>query len=166
MRPPPAWQCYASDWLAREDFRLASLEERGLLWTMLNQVWVSDSLPCDSLELAALLGLPTDVVSKALISRVMSAFAPATNDRLICPELKAMKDDYLARRVERSRSGRKGANKRWQNEKPSMAQPSSSAMPTHEKKRAEQRGAEVRQLRINKTSEEEIESYRRAFGET
>ncbi len=32
LRPPPYWPCFASDWLAKEPFRLATLEERGLLF--------------------------------------------------------------------------------------------------------------------------------------
>jgi len=165
MRQPPAFQCYASDWLAREDFRLASLDERGLLWTMLNQVWVSDSLPSDSSQLAMLLGLPTDAVSKALTSRVVKAFQLDATERLICPELKAMKDEYVTRRLERSRSGSRGANKRWQKEKRAMAQPSSPAIATPEKKRAEQRGAEQRRAIPNNTltEEQEEQEYRRAW---
>lgn len=167
MRPPPAWQCYASDWLASEHFRLASLGERGLLWTMLNQVWVSDSLPSDSAELAQLFGLSTEAVSEARTNRVMSAFTLEANDRLTCPELKALKDEYLARKSERSAAGRKGAKQRWDKRKEAMAKPSTSAMASHEMRRAEQRGAEVRPITISKkvSEEEEIESYRRAFGE-
>jgi hypothetical protein len=71
MRQPPAFQCYASDWLAKEEFRLMSLAERGLLFTMLCQVWVSQSLPAGGHDLARLLGVEVNELSEGLTSGVL-----------------------------------------------------------------------------------------------
>ena len=128
MRQPPAFQCYASDWLAREWFKLATLEERGLLFSMLCQIWVSDSLPANSIELARLLGCDPAVISDALSARVLEAFQENENGRLICPELAAMKSEYLERHHDRSRSGKKGAKAKWNKGKQAMAEP--MAMPS------------------------------------
>lgn len=141
MRQPPAFQCYASDWLARESFRLASLEERGLLFTMLCHVWVNNSLPAEPESLARLLGDMPQTVSRALSERVLESFERDANGRLICPELASLKVEYLARHDERSRSGKRGAKAKWGKGKREiaepMATPSREPMATPEKSRAE-----------------------------
>jgi hypothetical protein len=136
MRQPPAFQCYASDWLAKEEFRLMSLAERGLLFTMLCQAWVSRSLPTRPQELARLLGVEVNEVSESLTSHVLKAFRRTPDDRLACPELDELRVAYETKRGERAKSGKKGARARWgeaagEKAQP-MAQPSTSAMTTPE----------------------------------
>ena len=152
-RQPPAFQCYASDWLATEGFKLASLAERGLLFTILCQEWVNDSLPSDPASLARLVGLPIEDVKPALTPFVL-AFFEKEGDRLVCPELRAMKAQYLERREERSRSGRRGVQKRWsQAGKPhssAIAQLSPSAIATPEMRREELNSEKTRRASTEK----------------
>ena len=154
MRQPPAFQCYASDWLAREAFRLAGLDERGLLWTMLCQVWVSDSLPTDPDDLARLLGLKNDEVARALTPRVLSAFDKTDDGRLVSSELASLKTDYLERHLERSRTGKKGAKAKWGKGKRAMAEPmatlSCEPMATSEKRKAELSRGELSRVQVSR----------------
>ena len=131
MRSPPAFQCYASDWLARGSFRFASLAERGLLWSMLNQAWVSDELPADPARLALLLGLPEDEVRTSLTPNVLDAFETVDDGSLICRELATMKADYAKRHMERSVSGKRGAEARYgkKTDGSAMAQPVAQPSP-------------------------------------
>ena len=57
-RPPPAFQCYASDWIAKEEYVLAGFAERGLLFTLYNYCWHNKSIFKDFTKMARLLGMP------------------------------------------------------------------------------------------------------------
>lgn len=152
MRPPPAFQCYASDWLAKEEFRLMTLDERGLLFSMLCQIWVSGSLPREAEGLGRLLGTDSAATKRALTPDVLKSFQPNADGRLACPELDALRAEYEARKRERSNSGRKGAEAKWhKSRKPTaetmaepMAEPSALAMATSEVRRAEVRRGELK----------------------
>jgi hypothetical protein len=64
-REPPAFQEYPASILAERNFRLMSLPERGLLFTIRLECWVNGSVPSLPDELAKYLGLnPTDVDKK------------------------------------------------------------------------------------------------------
>jgi uncharacterized protein YdaU (DUF1376 family) len=113
MRQPPAFQFYASDWLAREAVRLMSLEEFGLLCAMLAHAWVNDSLPDNPDALARLIGHSPQSVAKSLTGFVLRFFQPDGHGRLVCPELVEQKANLQERHEERSRSGKKGAQAKW-----------------------------------------------------
>ena len=113
MRPPPAFQCYASDWLAKEEFRLMTLEERGLLFSMLCQTWVNGSLPQDAESLAKLVGTDMASATRARTQLVLKAFRVGGDGRLVCPELDGLRSEYEARSRDRASAGRKGAQSRW-----------------------------------------------------
>ena len=67
-RDAPAYQEYASDWLANRKWRLMSLGERGLLDTMRKECWVNRSVPSNIEEIAKIFNLQEDEVSKCLTS--------------------------------------------------------------------------------------------------
>ena len=56
-RDAPAYQGYASDWLANRKWRLMSLGERGLLDTMRKECWVNRSVPSNVEEIAKIFNL-------------------------------------------------------------------------------------------------------------
>jgi uncharacterized protein YdaU (DUF1376 family) len=175
MRNPPAFQLYASDLLASEEFKVASLEERGLALTMMMQCWVSDSVPGNPPDLAKVLGVEVAEIARTLTPRVL-AFFEEHNSRLIRHELAEQKADMLKRRQEQSAAGKKGANHRWKTKKKKMAYPMGSLSETPlgwpEKRRVDMgRGEVSRDLRINnidysQTNEEEIRKMKEAFGES
>jgi hypothetical protein len=108
-RDPPAYQEYAASMMARTEYRLLSLEGRGLLYTLRNECWVNGQLPADPATLARVLGYPVEQVQRALPE--LRAFIVAIGGVLRCPEL----DDYRAHlddlRERQAAGGRKGAEK-------------------------------------------------------
>lgn len=128
LRPPPYWPCFASDWLAKEPFRLATLEERGLLFTMLNQVWIGDSVPDNLGHLARLLGLELKQVERGLTKRVLSFFETDGAGRLFCPELRDAKERMLARRQERTEAGKRGGARTRDVRRQTLAKPAAEPL--------------------------------------
>jgi hypothetical protein len=121
-REPPAYQEYAASMMARTEYRVLSLEGRGLLYTLRNECWVNGQLPADPATLARVLGYPIEQVERSLPE--LRQFFVTLGGVLRCPEL----DDYRAhlddRRERQSAGGRKGAEKT--NEGRQGASPSTS----------------------------------------
>lgn len=108
-RDAPAYQEYAASVMAKTQYRVLSLNERGLLYTLKLECWVNRQLPAAPSTLARVLGLDATDVAAALPS-VLPFFA-VDGSNLTCPEL----DDYRAhldgRREKLSEAGKKGAAK-------------------------------------------------------
>jgi hypothetical protein len=108
-RDPPAYQEYAAGMMARTDYRVMSLEGRGLFLTLRYECWVNRELPCDPPLLARVLGFPIQQVERALVE--LRPFFSFDAGVIRCPEL----DDYRAHLDERyqkqSEGGRAGAAK-------------------------------------------------------
>jgi uncharacterized protein YdaU (DUF1376 family) len=125
-REPPSYQEYPAAMMARREYRLMNLSERGLLSTMRYEAWVNKTLPADPSALAKMIGFNRVEVKNALPA-VMPFFAVA-NGEIVCPEL----DDYRAyqkeRRLKQSEGGKTGSGitnrKRKQSRKPKSAVPS------------------------------------------
>lgn len=107
-RPPPAYQEYAASMLASMQFREASLEARGLLWTIRLECWVNERVPADPERLARYLGVPRDL--KPLLAEVISFFE-IERGCLICPDLEGYRDELDARWARQSAGGKAGAEK-------------------------------------------------------
>jgi hypothetical protein len=164
--------------LADENFKLATLAERGLIWTICVQCWVSDSAPADHGELAQVLGLGRPDLEAAFTARVLGFFVEL-NGRLFREELREQKAQMMARREEQARGGRRGAKAKWGKAKRQMTSPlaNPSATPmAPEKNRADMNCVDLKRgekrasspnglLAPRKSDEEEILEYRRAFGE-
>jgi len=107
-REAPAFQDYAASLMARTDYRVLSMEGRGLLMTMRLECWVNGELPSAS-PLLARLGFPIEQVERALAE--VRPFFSIDSGAIRCPEL----DDYRAHLDERhqrqSEGGRAGAAK-------------------------------------------------------
>lgn len=115
MRPAPAYQEYASDILAREDYKEMSAAERGLWHSMRLQCWVNGSIPADPIKMAALLHLDVEQVRQALTPSVLYFFSAEGKDghRLMCPELEDYREEQQAKREQKQAAGRKGATVRY-----------------------------------------------------
>ena len=90
-RDAPAYQEYASDWLANRKWRLMSLGERGLLDTMRKECWVNRSTPSDIVEIAKIFNLNEAEVSKFLTPNVLGFFRHE-GENLTCPELDSYRE--------------------------------------------------------------------------
>ena len=111
-RPLPYFQCFASDWMACEEYVFMSAAERGLLFSMLNAAWVNGSVPADSANLARIVQLEEPSVSSGLTKRVLKWFTGQAGDpaRLICTELERQRAESIAHRQKLADGGRRGGN--------------------------------------------------------
>ena len=111
-RPPPYFQCFASDWMASEQYVLMSASERGLLFSMLNSAWVNGSIPANTAHLSRILQLDERTVTETLNPMVSCWFCSSPNDptRLVCPELERQRAVSVAFRKNRAQSGQKGGH--------------------------------------------------------
>ena len=113
MRAPPAYQCYGSDFIASETYKLATSAERGLLFSLYNYLWVNKTISADHVKIARLLELsPED--TKALSSDLIAehiAPTPADAGRYCCPELDRQRAALEKRRELMSKGGHKGGTK-------------------------------------------------------
>jgi uncharacterized protein YdaU (DUF1376 family) len=107
LRPAPAFQEYAADMLANRNFRVMSLEERGLLMTLRYECWVNQSVPANCDELAKTLGVPEVNITKAMTHRVKSFFT-VNGQEMVCDELDAYRTQLSNRREAMSKGGRNG----------------------------------------------------------
>jgi uncharacterized protein YdaU (DUF1376 family) len=72
--PLPWFRMFAAHYLADRNFRTISLEERGLILSMLLECWASIDIPKNPSELSQILGVPVDQVKRALTSKALSFF--------------------------------------------------------------------------------------------
>lgn len=107
LRPPPAYQEYASDMLANMQYRMMSLAERGLLDTMRKECWVNRQVPMKEDELASYLRIDRSEIEACLTSRVLSFFVDRAQF-LICPELEHYREELLERQQKMVAGGQKG----------------------------------------------------------
>lgn len=110
----PAFQFYASDTMADKRYRSMSLEERGLLISILCECWVNRSVPSDPQSIGKWLGFAKESIETALTQRVLSFFKIAESE-ITSPELENYRTKLEENREKMSRGGRKGAKTRWEN---------------------------------------------------
>jgi uncharacterized protein YdaU (DUF1376 family) len=108
-RDAPAYQEYPANFMARIQYRVMSLTERGLLLTLRHECWVNKQVPADPCTLARMLGYEVNEVSAALPA-VMPFFALA-GGCIVCPELDAYRAHLEGIRERQSQGGRQGAAK-------------------------------------------------------
>lgn len=114
-RKPPAFQEYAATILSSKAFRLMSLSQRGLLFTMRLECWVNQSIPSSSKELAKYLGLNHEEVLDGLSKEVISYFNDSGTS-YICNELEDYRNHLNEIKQKKSDGGKKAAaktNKIW-----------------------------------------------------
>ncbi|WP_108508547.1 hypothetical protein [Polynucleobacter acidiphobus] len=126
-RRAPAFQEYAADMLANAQFRMMTLEEKGLLTILRYECWVNDRVPAQYSDLGLYLGVDSEKISTHLTAKVLTFFK-AENEFLVCPEL----DSYRAKLMERTKklaeAGSAGG-KKTQKIKANQACPEASLKP-------------------------------------
>ena len=108
-RKAPAYQEYAATVLANKNYRLMSLAERGLLYSMKLECWENSEIPASD-EMAKYLGCDQNEIKQAFTDRVKSFFT-VSNDLLSCPELDDYRQHLDERKAKQSEGGKKGATK-------------------------------------------------------
>lgn len=109
-RKPPAYQEYAATILADRNFRLMTLAERGLLFSMRLECWQNINVPENSNELAKYLSYETDDINNALTERVKAFFSQKSGN-FICPELEDYRKHLNDIKIRQSEGGKQGAKK-------------------------------------------------------
>lgn len=104
-RPPVSYFEYPSDMLASRKFKVLSMEERGLLYTMRMEMWVNNSLPKNHKHLAKLLGETEDVIAKNLLA--IMPFFEIIGDEIISPDLEIYRMSLYAKRDAQSAAAKK-----------------------------------------------------------
>jgi uncharacterized protein YdaU (DUF1376 family) len=108
----PWFKMYARDFLAAEDVTLMSLAERGAYITMMCYAWNDGSLPADKPQLARLCRV-TDEEFNSVWPALKPCFQKQ-GKRLVHPGLEHERRKALRRKERLSAAGKKGADKRWQ----------------------------------------------------
>lgn len=108
-RTAPAYQEYAANLIARFEYRVLTLPQRGLLYTLKLECWVNQYLPESPAVLARVLGLDVAEVT-AELPAVMPFFA-CENGRIISPELEAYRQRVETIRARQAQGGKVGAAK-------------------------------------------------------
>jgi len=107
LRNSPFYRLFASDLIANFNYRFMDIDERGLLFSMLNEYWISDSLPSDINQLSKILGFDVEKVKKAKTNNVM-AFFTEDNEKIKSKELAIYKEQLREQRILMSNGGIKG----------------------------------------------------------
>lgn len=107
-RKPPAYQEYAATILADRNFRLMTLAERGLFFTMRLECWQNSTVPASTKELAKYLGYESSDIENLLSERV-KAFFEAKGSDYICPEIEDYRQHLNDQKRRQSEGGKKGA---------------------------------------------------------
>lgn len=109
-RKPPAYQEYAATILSDRNFRLMTLSERGLLYSMRLECWANINVPENPNELAKYLSYETNDINNALTERVKAFFSQKSGS-FICPELEDYRKHLNDIKIRQSEGGKQGAKK-------------------------------------------------------
>lgn len=107
-RKPPAYQEYAATILADRNFRLMTLAERGLFFSMRLECWQNNEVPATENDLAKYLGYEFSDIQKALTPRV-KAFFKLNDSSFNCPELDDYRQHLEQQKAKQSAGGKRGA---------------------------------------------------------
>lgn len=106
-REAPAYQEYAANILAQLPFRVMTLKERGLFYTMRLECWVNRRLPNDHGDLAKILGVPVADIAASLPA--VMPFFMVVDGYITSPEHDAYRAHLEDRREKQSRGGKRGS---------------------------------------------------------
>lgn len=107
----PAFQFYPADYLADMRVRMLSWASRGLYMDLLCYCWREGWIPSDGSAIAQLSGCH----DLAIIEPCLELFESHPNDpkKLVHKRLEEEREGQERRRIERSESGRRGAESKW-----------------------------------------------------
>lgn len=106
--PAPCFQVYAANVLASLPFRQADLAARGLVYTLLCELWVNHQLPSNPSILAKVLGL--DAGEVAAVMPAAMAFLGIDGESIYSPQLEDYRTHLNEIRAKQKTGGKKGAD--------------------------------------------------------
>ena len=107
-RKPPAYQEYAATMLATRNFRLMTIGERGLLYTMRLECWENKQVPVAAYDLAKYIGCDVSEIKTALTDRVKTFFHEIDGS-FTCPELEDYRQHLADTKAKQSAGGKGGS---------------------------------------------------------
>ena len=107
-RKAPAFQEYSAAILAKMEFKLMTLSERGLLFTLRLECWENKEIPSEICKLSKYLGFEVADIKAALSDNVKS-YLIEKNGLYSCPELDDYRTHLELRRAKQSAGGKEGA---------------------------------------------------------
>jgi uncharacterized protein YdaU (DUF1376 family) len=110
----PAYQWYPKDFKTDEKCQLMNYEQQGVYRALLDHQWLHGSIPIDPEDIAELLKIPYKDFQK--IWRRVGVCFEEINGRLVNERMEKEREKLDSFKAERSESGSKGAQKRWQND--------------------------------------------------
>jgi uncharacterized protein YdaU (DUF1376 family) len=111
IKDVPYFQLYAANFLSNRQFKLMSLDERGILISIYMECWVNLSVPIEPAELAKCLGFSQQEASRALTTQVKS-FLIEKEGSYISPELEGYREKFMEGRRKQSEGGKQGAKRK------------------------------------------------------
>lgn len=111
--PAPCYQVYAANVLANLSFRQADLSARGLVYTLLCELWVNNRLPSNPATLARVLGLDAGEVAAALPASM--PFFSIDGEGIFSPQLEDYRKHLNEIREKQKNGGKKGAERAIKN---------------------------------------------------
>ncbi len=101
-KKPPAYQRYPNDWLGNYKYTRLSFAHRGLIVTLLDNLWEHRKLPYDLGALEHILRATADEIS-LLLPDVLQFFL-IEDDHIVSEEMEAYRSEMEARRMQRGRN--------------------------------------------------------------
>jgi len=125
----PAFQFYPGDFLSDENVISMTFEERGIYITLLCSCWIQGSIPADPEKLNRL--LPGYSNESGIPSQVLECFTEMEGDskRLVHPRLDKERQKQADFKDVKSESGKRGAQKRWENHQKKPSNSSAIVLP-------------------------------------
>jgi len=160
LRPAPCYQEYAADMLAKREFRLMSLAERGMLWTMRMECWVNASVPASKQNLTKIFNLTESEVETALSSNVLKFFN-SKNESLFCQELDFYRENLNAKSKAQSEGGSNGGKATQAKAREAKANLEAKPKPLskEEERRNESKGEQLINKGLSPDQEEWLSGY-------
>lgn len=110
-KPVPYYPFYAANLIANKQFRLMTVEERGLWITIQMECWVNGSVPADPIELARYLGISPEEVQRSFTQKQLS-FLKRNGTEFQSPELEIQREEFMLRREKQKLGGQEGAKRK------------------------------------------------------
>lgn len=153
-RDVPYFPCYAENILAKREYKLMSLMERGLWISILLECWPNDSVPADPEGLAKYLGFSPQEIKVIPSERYMKFFTEEFNE-ISSPELDAQKKEYAKKRRLQSEGGKEGARRK----KRKQEEPNMQGQPL-----GQPEGSSI-QVNSSQFTSSQVKPYRGSFGD-
>ena len=106
-RKPPAYQEYAASVIASAGYRMLTLTERGLLYTLKLECWENQQVPRDPSALSKYLGINAEEL-RAALPQIMFYFQ-IKGSSIVCPEVEDYRKHLAETRAKQASGGKKGA---------------------------------------------------------